>query len=82
MAIFTNQATLRYNDVVTNSNVATGELLEVLSATKTAVQDTYRVGDDVTLTIDSRLCTEITRSFSRYSLSAGKIKILPPVFEK
>ena len=51
MAFFTNQATLRYNDVVTNSNVATGELLEVLSATKTAVQDTYRVGDDVTYVV-------------------------------
>ena len=32
MAIFTNQASLSYNDVTVNSNVATGELLEVLSA--------------------------------------------------
>jgi len=51
MALFTNQATLTYNDVVTNSNVATGELLEVLSAVKTAVQDTYRVGDEVTYVV-------------------------------
>ena len=32
MASFTNQATLTYNGLVTNSNVASGELLEVLSA--------------------------------------------------
>lgn len=31
-----------------------------------------RVGDDVTLTVDSRLCTEITRYFSNYSLTRGK----------
>lgn len=31
-----------------------------------------RVGDDITLTVDSRLCTEITRSFDRRSLSRNK----------
>lgn len=31
-----------------------------------------RVGDDVTLTIDSRLCTEIVRSFDSRSLTRGK----------
>ena len=41
MAQFTNQAQLSYNDSVTNSNIAVGELLEVLSATKTAVIDEY-----------------------------------------
>ena len=39
MATFTNQATLRYNGNIVNSNITTGELLEVLSATKTAVLD-------------------------------------------
>lgn len=51
MAIFTNQATLTYNDVVTSSNVATGELLEVLSATKSAVRSEYSVGDRVTYVV-------------------------------
>ena len=41
MARFTNQAQLRYGDEVTNSNVAVGEIREVLSATKTAVRDSY-----------------------------------------
>ena len=51
MPLFTNQATLSYNDTTVNSNVATGELLEVLSATKTAVMDDYTAGDDVTYVI-------------------------------
>ena len=41
MAIFTNQATLSYNNTVTTSNITTGELLEVLSVTKTALSGTY-----------------------------------------
>ena len=52
MAIFTNQATLRYNGNVVNSNITTGELLEVLSATKTAVIDTYNQGSDITYVIN------------------------------
>lgn len=51
MAQFTNQATLTYNNTVVNSNVAVGELLEVLSATKLAVVDSYTQGDDVTYII-------------------------------
>lgn len=51
MATFYNQATLRYNNTVTNSNIASGELLEVLSVTKTAVRDTYLVGEDVTYAV-------------------------------
>ena len=48
MPTFTNQATLSYNNITTNSNVVTGQLLEVLSAAKTAVADTYAEGDVVT----------------------------------
>jgi len=51
MAIFTNQATLSYNNTVTNSNIATGEILEVLSASKTAVSESYSAGGDVTYVI-------------------------------
>lgn len=52
MATFTNQATLRYNGNVVNSNITTGELLEVLSATKTAVINTYSQGSDITYVIN------------------------------
>ncbi len=51
MAIFTNQATLRYNGTVRNSNVATGELLAVLSATKTAVVNEYGANGEVTYVV-------------------------------
>ncbi len=48
MATFFNQATLSYNDTTTNSNIVTGELVEVLTATKTAIPTTYRAGDRIT----------------------------------
>ena len=52
MAIFTNQATLRYNGNVVNSNITTGEIVEVLSASKTAVVDTYTMGSQITYIIN------------------------------
>ncbi len=51
MATFTNQATLSYNGTTTNSNVTTGELIEVLSATKTAVSTSYSANDGVAYVI-------------------------------
>ena len=54
MAIFTNQATLTYTGGSANSNVAVGEILEVLSADKTAVSGTYQVGELVTYVITIR----------------------------
>jgi len=51
MATFYNQANLSYNAVVLDSNIVTGEILEVLSATKTAVSNTYDMGDTVTYVI-------------------------------
>lgn len=52
MTQFTNQAHLSYNDSVINSNVAVGEILEVLSATKTAVTCEYSRDDKVTYIIN------------------------------
>ena len=54
MAIFTNQATLRYNGNTTNSNIAYGELLDVLVATKTAVEGSYTTGQLVTYVVTLR----------------------------
>lgn len=51
MATFTNYATLSYTGGTTNSNTVTGELLEVLSASKVAVSDDYTANDDVTYVI-------------------------------
>ena len=54
MAIFSNQATLTYNGSSTNSNIVYGELLEVLTATKTAVEGAYTPGDRLTYVVTLR----------------------------
>ena len=54
MAIFSNQATLTYNGSTTNSNIVYGELLEVLTATKTAVEGSYTPGDRLTYVVTLR----------------------------
>ncbi|MBQ8403582.1 MAG: hypothetical protein IJX55_04045 [Clostridia bacterium] len=51
MATFYNQAILSYNGNTTTSNITTGEILEVLSASKTAVVDEYSSGDAVTYVV-------------------------------
>ncbi len=51
MATFYNQAILSYNGNTTTSNITTGEILEVLSATKTAVVNEYANGDAVTYVV-------------------------------
>lgn len=47
MATFTNYAKLSYNGITTESNVVTGELLETLSAVKTAVPEAYTANGTV-----------------------------------
>lgn len=51
MATFTNFATLSYNGGSTNSNTVTGEILETVSALKTAVVAEYSAGSQVTYII-------------------------------
>ena len=51
MATFTNFATLSYSGGITNSNTVTGELLETLAVTKTAVTDNYTAQDNITYII-------------------------------
>ena len=54
MAIFSNQATLTYNGNTTNSNIAYGEILDVVTATKTSVEGTYAPGMLVTYVVTLR----------------------------
>lgn len=54
MAIFSNQATLTYNGSSTNSNIAYGEILDVLAATKTAIEGSYTAGQLVTYAVTLR----------------------------
>ncbi len=52
MATFFNRATLSYSGGTVNSNITTGEILEVLSASKTAVVDEYSRGSEITYAIN------------------------------
>lgn len=54
MATFTNKANLSYNGGSVDSNLVTGEILDVLSGEKTAVVDTYTAGDTITYLISLR----------------------------
>lgn len=51
MAVFTNQATLSFDGGSTNSNIVTGEIVEVLSAAKTSVNGSYNGDDALTYVI-------------------------------
>ncbi|MBR2923649.1 MAG: DUF11 domain-containing protein [Clostridia bacterium] len=51
MPAFYNQATLTYNNQTAVSNIVSGELVEVLSAAKTAASQSYRPGDTVTYAV-------------------------------
>ena len=54
MAIFSNQATLTYNGNTTNSNIAYGEILDVLTASKTSIEGIYTQNGLVTYVITMR----------------------------
>ena len=54
MATFSNRATIAWGDTVRDSNVVTGEIVEVLSMTKNASRGTYFPGDTVTYIISIR----------------------------
>lgn len=67
MARFTNFATLSYSGGTTDSNTVTGELLEALMMSKTAVIDDYTAKDNVTYVLSivnsgSASITELTLS--------------------
>lgn len=51
MARFTNFATLSYNGGTTESNTVVGELVQTLSAVKTAVGTSYETGGEVTYVV-------------------------------
>ena len=52
MATFYNQATLSFNGRLTNSNITTGEILEAISVTKTAISSTYGANDGVVYVVN------------------------------
>ena len=76
MARFTNQAQLRYGRSIANSNIAVGEILEVLSAAKEAVRNTYRQNDTITYVISivnagTLAYTGLTITDNQWCIAAG-----------
>lgn len=51
MAQYTNQARLTYGNVVTNSNIAVGEVVSTISAIKIALNETYTQNSTITYII-------------------------------
>ena len=54
MAIFSNKATLSLNGSLTDSNIAYGEILDVLTVSKNAIEDSYTTGALVTYAVTLR----------------------------
>ncbi len=82
MAIFTNQATLTYNNTVTNSNIVTGEIVDSITAVKTAVSDSYSASDTVTyavslVNIGSSAITGITVTDDLGAYTFGSSSLIP-----
>ncbi len=80
MAIFSNQATLTYNGTTTNSNIAFGEILDVLAATKTAVEGSYAPGGLVTYVVTLRNTSQsilnsltVTDDLGGYPMGTGTV---------
>lgn len=67
MPFFSNKAQLSYKGIRTNSNIAYGQIVEVLSASKNAVSDSYTVGDRVTYVLN--IINSGTSAFSNLTIN-------------
>ena len=83
MALFFNQATLSHNGTSTVSNITTGEIIEALTATKTAVVPTYNANSTITYVLSLLNSSQaaisgltITDTLGSYSFGALTLKPL------
>lgn len=67
MATIYNRATMTYNNITTSSNIAQGNLVEALTASKTAITDSYNPGDVVTFVLS--INNTSSAAFSNLSIS-------------
>ena len=87
MATFTNQAALAYNNIVTNSNTVAGEIVEVLTATKTPVPTSYAQDDVITYAISivnsgTAAFTPLTVSDNLGAYTFGTTSVTPLSYEE
>ena len=90
MASFTNQATLTYNGGTVNSNIVTGELVQVLTASKTAAAESYRTGNLVTYVVQLRstgaaaltgLTVTDTLGTTSFPATGGTVQLTPLTYQ-
>ncbi len=82
MAIFSNQATITVGGVTTSSNIAYGELLEQLTATKVALEGSYTPNGAVTYVVSLRNTgstplTDVTITDNLGAYTAGGATVYP-----
>ena len=82
MATFYNQAILSYNGNTTTSNITTGEILEVLSATKNAVVGEYTSDDAITYVVSiinsgASAFTGLTLTDDLGEYTSGTLNLVP-----
>lgn len=88
MATFTNQATLTYNGNTATSNIVTGEITEILSATKTALSSCYYLNDCgeayvVTLTnTGTSPITDVTVTDNLGAYTLGTLNLVPLTYDE
>ncbi len=88
MAVFSNQATLSYRNVVASSNTVTGEIVEVLSAEKNAVSGSYNPDEDITYVVTIRNTgttaytnLTLTDNLGEYSVAGGTASAVPLTYK-
>ena len=86
MAIFSNQATLTYNGTTTSSNIAYGEILDIIEAAKTSIEGTYTPDSLVTYVITLRntgssALTGLTVSDDLGGYVLGGVTVYPLTYE-
>lgn len=80
MATFFNRATLSYNGMTATSNTVSGEIVGSVTATKTALTETYAAGDTVTYAINlinssssESLLLTLTDNLGAYPFGGGQV---------
>ena len=86
MALFTNFATLSYQGRSVHSNTVTGEILETLSAAKTAAAESYSPGEDLSYVLslvntgDTELSgLTVTDDLGAYEYAGTAVTAGPPM---
>ena len=85
MAQFTNQAQLTYNNIVKMSNLAVGEIQDVLSINKTAVGNDYTANDTITYSVNiinsgSTDLTGLTLNDNLGAYKFGEVSLTPLLY--